>query len=268
MFVVINAMAEILALRPSRQFAREQTYPAWLWPNLLALDAPIVALVWQDYLARHFALTLHPAGRAVLALTVWAIYLLDHLVDVRHPVPESERPRHDFCRRHIREIAAILPLILGVDFLVACSWVRPTVFEYGFFVSVGVVIYFAAFPLRRFGHAAWKKPVAGFLFTAGIFLVAWVSSSNPWNTLGWSAIAFFGLCLANLLMVESWEQGRESKYTWIVMAILSICCLRWFWPAAMSAGALAILSLGASRISTQARCVLADAVLLSPLLFR
>ena len=264
-------MAEILALRRPQQFAREQSwknYPAWLWPNLLALDAPIVALVWQDYLARHYALTLHPAGRAVLALTVWAIYLLDHLVDVRHAPVEAERPRHDFCRRHIREVAALLPLILGVDFLVACSWVRPSVFEYGFFLSAGVVIYFAAFPLRRFGSAKWKKPVAGCLFTAGIFLVAWVSSGNTWITLGWPAAAFFALCLANLLMVESWEQGRELKYAWIAMTILCVCCLRWFWPASLGAGALAILSLCGGRISTQARCVLADAVLLSPLLFQ
>jgi hypothetical protein len=84
-------VAEILALRLPRQFAREQAYPAWLWPNLLGLDAPVVALIWQDYLARHFAFTLPPAGRTVLALTVRAIHLLDHLVDVHHPLTDSWR---------------------------------------------------------------------------------------------------------------------------------------------------------------------------------
>ncbi|HWE49847.1 MAG TPA: hypothetical protein VG273_08665 [Bryobacteraceae bacterium] len=264
-------MAEILALSHPRQFAREGTrkdIPVWLWPNLLALDAPLVALVWQDYLARHFALSLHPAGRAVLALTVWAIYLADHLIDVQQAPAQAERERHAFCRRHIREMRAALALILGVDFLVACSWVKPLVFEYGILVSAGVVLYFAAFPLRGSGSAARKKPVAAVLFTAGIFLVPWVGTSHPAATLAASAAAFFALCLANLLMVESWEQSRELNSAWLAMSMLAICSLWWFWPACVSAAALAALSLGGTKLSTQSRCMLADLVLLSPLLFR
>jgi hypothetical protein len=258
-------MAEVLALRHPPYFPDN---PAWLWPNLLCLDAPVIALVWQDYLARHYGMTLHPAGRAVLGLTVWAIYLTDHLLDVRHETNEGERARHVFCRRHLREVRVGLLLILCVDFLVACSLVRPVVFEYGLLVAGGVVIYFATFALRRFGRSEWKKPFAAFLFTAGIFLVAWVGTPHPLTTLGWAAGVFFALCLANLLMVESWEGGRELKTAWIVMAILCACCLRWFEAASVAAAALATLSLGGRRASTEVRCALADAVLLSPLFFR
>ncbi len=258
------AAAEVLALR----HAQPAEYPAWLWPNLLGLDAPVIALIWQDYLARHYALPLHPAGRAVLGLTVWAIYLADHLLDVRHSATGAERARHAFCRRHTDGVRVLLLVILGIDFLAACSWVRPVVFEYGLMVAGGVAIYFAGFPLRRFGSAAWKKPVAGFLFTAGSFLVAWIGAARPLTSLGLPAAAFFALCLANLLMVESWEHGRELNSGWIAMAILCLCCLRWYWPVSVGAAALAGLSLGGRKISTEARCALADAVLLSPLLFR
>jgi hypothetical protein len=257
-------MAEVLALRHPRHLAEN---PAWLWANLLGLDAPLIALIWQDYLARHFALPLHPAGRAVLGLTVWAIYLADHLIDVSRAASGAERPRHAFCRRHLREFRALLLLILSADFLVACSWVRPVVSEHGVFVAGGVMIYFAAFPLRQSGSAISKKPIAAFLFTAGIFLVAWTDAAHPWIMLSQAAAAFFALCLANLLLIESWEQGRELKSGWIAMAILCLSCLRWFWPASVAAAALAILSFGSGRISTEARCALADAVLLSPVLF-
>lgn len=259
-------MAEVIALRHPRHFAEN---PAWLWANLLCLDAPVVALIWQDYLARHFALSLHPAGRAVLGLTVWAIYLADHLIDVRNVAvrQDAERPRHSFCRRHLRWFRALLLSVLSLDFLVACSWVRPVVFEYGAFVAGGVVVYFAAFPLRQSGNAAWKKPIAAFLFTAGIFLVAWTDAPHPWIMLGQSAAAFFALCLANLVLIESWELGRELKYGWIAMAILCLCCLRWFWPVSVGAAALAALSFASGKVSTEARCALADAVLLSPLFF-
>jgi hypothetical protein len=57
--------------------------PVWLWMNLLSLDAPLVALVWQDLLARCYGTLLLPAGRTVLGLTVWAIYIADRLMDVR-----------------------------------------------------------------------------------------------------------------------------------------------------------------------------------------
>jgi len=257
-------MAEVLALSQPQPLSES---PLWLWPNLLGLDAPLIALIWQDYLARHYGGSLHLAGRAVLGLTVWAIYLADHLLDVRHETPGEERARHAFCRRHLREVRALFLLIVGADFLVACSWVRPVVFEYGVFVACGVVIYFAAFPLRRFGSVALKKPIAALLFTAGIFLIAWIDSAHPWATLGPTALAFFTLCLANLLMVESWERGRELKFGWIAMALLCLCCPHWFWPAAVGAAALAALSLSAGKLSTEARCALADAILLSPLFF-
>ena len=59
--------------------------PIWLWFNVLSLDAPLIALVWQDFLSRCYPTMLLPQGRAVRGLTVWAIYLADRLLDVRHP---------------------------------------------------------------------------------------------------------------------------------------------------------------------------------------
>jgi hypothetical protein len=141
------------------------------------------------------------------------------------------------------------------------------VFEYGVVLAGGVIIYFAAFPLRHSGSPTSKKPFAASLFTAGIFLVAWTDAAHPWPLLGQSAAAFFALCLANLLLFESWEHGRELKSGAIAMIVLCLCCLRWFWPVSVGAAALAILSFGSGKISTETRCALADAVLLSPLLF-
>ena len=228
--------------------------PPWQWLNLWGLDAPLIALVWQDYLSHH-----HPsAGSAVLALTVWAIYLTDRLLDIRHAPLEGETARHRFCRKHRRSIRILLCLVLCADLVIACLWVRPAVFKYGLLVMTGVVIYLAVFPVTRRGAAAWKKPVAALLFTAGVFVAA--------ENLSWTAVAFFALCLSNLLMIESWEHGRELKRGWLWMAVLSVCCAGWFWPVSAGAAGLALLSL--SEIPTDVRCVLADVVLLSPVLFR
>ena len=65
--------------------SEEHSPPLWLWPNLLSLDAPLVAVLWQSFLAYRFSLPLRLSGCLALGLTVWSIYLLDRLLDARQP---------------------------------------------------------------------------------------------------------------------------------------------------------------------------------------
>ena len=69
---------------------------------------PLVAVLWQGFLAYRFSLPLRPAGRLVLGLTVWAIYLLDRLLDARKPASLREPARHRFYRRHSKLMTALL----------------------------------------------------------------------------------------------------------------------------------------------------------------
>ena len=45
----------------------------WLWPNLLSLDAPVVALLWQLLFVRCFHGSLGTLPAALLAVAVWLI---------------------------------------------------------------------------------------------------------------------------------------------------------------------------------------------------
>jgi hypothetical protein len=250
----------------------EKRTPVWLWLNLLSLDAPLVALVWQDFLARSYPAMLRPAGRIALGLTVWAIYLTDRLLDVRHPVSEAETMRHSFYRRHSRLALGALVSILVADVVIIFSKVRPAVLEHGVFIGAGILAYLAAFPLGRKGGIGWKKVIAGVLFTAGVFLVAATGTTHAGTILIWPAAAFCALCVGNLLLVESWER-REKAHGWVWMAALCLLCLwagdsPWFRAVAISAAGLGALALSGDRISADGRGVLADAILLTPLLFR
>jgi hypothetical protein len=143
---------------------------------------------------------------------------------------------------------------------------RFAILEHGLFIALGILFYFAAFPVGRLVGVAWKKVIAGLLFTAGVFLIA------PTTTLIWPAASFCALCLGNLLLVESWERHERAAHGWVWMAALFLVCLPghsyWFHAVATSAAALAALAFWGDGISVGARCVLADAVLLSPLIFR
>lgn len=248
-------------------------HPAWLWINLLSLDAPIVALVWQDFLARRYPSTLLPAGRIVLGLTVWAIYLADRLFDVRHPAAADETTRHRYYRQNAGIMKALLLTVLLADLLTAVFWLRPIVLTSGLLTTAAVASYLAVFAVLRLGGTLWKQGSAAILFTAGVFLVAWTGVPNPWNTLAPAAASFCGLCLFNLVLIERWEDHDQAASASIWIAIAGVLCALlgsspWFAAVACGAVVLAILDFQGGKLSQDARHLLADAALLTPLLFR
>jgi hypothetical protein len=241
--------------------------PFWLLLNVLSLDAPLVCLVWQDFLARCYPFPLSAAARWVLGLTTWTIYLADRLLDARQPAPPNEPARHRFYRRKFSRCLALAAAVLTADLVIAFRDLRREVLLTGVGIAAGVLLYLAVFPLLRIGSKHWKKLSAAALFTAGVFFAAWtrVPVVAP-------AFAAGSVCLANLILVERWEQGRPVRRFWIGMALIAGGCLwwghnRWYWAIAMSAVALALLSRAGSRWDSEARHVLADAAMLTPLLF-
>src|ERR1700732_3396400 len=117
--------------------------PFWLWPNLLSLDAPLVAVVWQALIARSFGIQLRPAASVILFLTVWAIYLADRLLDTRKPPAAAESLRHQFYRRYRTPALTLLAAVLIADVILTLIWLRPAVFHNGLYAFGGVSLYFA-----------------------------------------------------------------------------------------------------------------------------
>ena len=262
------------ALQEARPLLKQRNNPFWLVLNILSLDAPLVALVWQDFLARCYPSPLRPAGRWVLTLTVWAIYIADRLIDVRGHAPANEPARHRFYRRHGGFASVMLGCVVAADLSVAVLWLRPAVFSSGLFLAAGVVCYLAVFPFLRLpGISGWKQPCAAFLFTSGIFIVAWTGAVNPWRVFAAPAAAFWALCMGNMMVIQSREHGRSRARRWLWTGMLALLCVwpghsRWFAAAALAALGLAAVDLCGAKLPRDARSVLADMVLFTPLLFR
>jgi hypothetical protein len=245
--------------------------PVWLWINLLSLDAPIVAVVWQDFLARSYSTILYPAGRWMLGLTVWAIYLTDRLLDARNPDVGMDAPRHFFYRRNLRLLGFMLGIALLSGLSIAAFWLRHAVFANGLIVGAAVIAYLGIFPVGGI-EGPWKVPAAAVLFTTGVSLVAWTGTPRPEWKLGWPLVAFCALCMGNLILFRSWERGSNTMFTGVQISLFAVLCLwagnsRWYEAVAISAASLATLAFWGGSLSKDARRVLADAVLLSPLLF-
>ncbi|HYV63734.1 MAG TPA: hypothetical protein VE958_13715 [Bryobacteraceae bacterium] len=249
----------------------------WLWPNLLSLDAPVVALLWQLLFVRCFHGSLGMLPAALLAVAVWLIYVADRTLDAWRGTPgAADQPRHEFYRRHWRMVLPIWTAALGAGGWLAWSRLPGPLFIEGVAVASLTGLYFAAVHftpsvLRRAGS---KESAVAVLFGLGASLAAWPGVQTTSDVL--AIVLFSGLCWMNCSAIEDFEHGRELRPSVIVaagvVALTAACLLQHQRPilgAAETAGALGLVLLDRMRggYSAEALRVLADVVLLTPIVF-
>lgn len=247
----------------------------WLWPNLLSIDAPIVAVLWQILFARCFHADVSLLAAVLLALAVWLIYAADRMLDARRE--KWGRPRHEFYRRHWPIVTPVWITVLAVAGWLAWTRLPAEIFERGIALAAAVTLYFFAVHRLRW---TWPKELAvGILFALGASLAAWGKVRSAVDAA--AIVLFSGLCWINCVAIERWEkENRERRAApeWpvgaaalcvAVLAVVLVCANRPVLSAAEAASALAFVALdrGRHRLSRDALRVLADVALLSPLLF-
>jgi hypothetical protein len=241
----------------------------WLWPNLLSLDAPIIAALWQVFFARCFHADVSVAAAVLLMLAVWLIYAADRVFDARR---ESQLPRHEFYRRNWRAVAPVWAVVLTTAAWLALTRLPATLFERGLVLSAAVIAYLAVVHMAP--RRNWPKEMAvAVLFALGASLVAWgrVRSAVDVATI----LLFSCLCWINCLAIEKWERRKTGLPIGLAAtcvafaAILFLVRGRPVLGAAETASAVAfvLLDRGRDRLSRDALRVLADVALLSPVLF-
>jgi hypothetical protein len=238
----------------------------WLWPNLLSLDAPIVALLWQILFARclHARVDLLPS--ILLVLAVWLIYAADRTLDAW--TGSAARPRHEFYRRHWRALLPLWILVLAAGSALAWLRLKPELFLAGLGLGGAVLLYFALLHLGIFQKT--KEAAVAVLFAVGATLSAWPNIRSAADIE--SIVLFSCLCWINCVAIEHWE--GESK--WPISAAAGFVALaatmllfssRPILGGAVAASALCFVLLDRARrhFSRDALRVLADVALLSPL---
>jgi hypothetical protein len=271
----------VISLDASRQ-------PWWLLPNLLSLDAPIVALAWQHVLEVSFHTQTDWFGRAALGLAVWAIYLLDRLLDTRHPAKSTEALRHRFVRDHRTSMLILLAVAITAG-LVSVLNAPAVLIVSGSMLSAAVLLYLISVHSGMFPVP--KEHAVSILFATGVALAP-LAGGSPLLALAVAAVPLCFLCLANTAAIEHFEWSRlhdrarpaphtltrwiAERYLGFCLAVAVLCCAGAAFtgieelrlPLAYSATAmvaLVLLHIARNHLSTEAFRVLADAALLSPL---
>ncbi len=244
-------------------------FPWWLWPNVLALDAPAVAVVWQRFLGPAFGVAVPAAASVVLGLTVWGIYLADRWWDARTGM--TDQPRHAF--------AAANPGLIGVSAaaLAAAAGFALTL-PISYLVAGGAL---AALVAAYFGLVHLLKPNAvtarggkemlvGLMFAAGVAvpLVADGHDSVRWLP----AVCGFGVvCWLNCRLIDRWEgevsgdDTREPSLGITTFVFASLVPRPVAFALASAAALLLVVHTTQRWLGPWVARVLADAVLLTPL---
>jgi hypothetical protein len=256
--------------------------PWWLWPNILSLDAPLVTFAWQWWFAKTFAVRLNIFQYLVLFLVVWLLYALDRWLDAwKLDTTKAHSSRHAFYLQHRWSIAKLwLVIFLVVAILAFTGLPRADIFN-GLLLLVLCGVYFALTHTKPGRQFIPKEIQVGAVVSLGTTLCLW---SHITLHLALATIAFALLITLNCVLIAFWEhsldiaQGFTSvaarlPHPWLTVFEISFMGLSLslsFWqtfytPVWLSASLL--LALPYLIRKTALRRVLADAVLLTPLLW-
>ncbi len=125
--------------------------PWWLWPQVLCLDAPAVAVAWMAVLAHGHHLNLPAAFYWGLALVTWMVYLLDRTADaISGRLAQPLSARHAFCLQHAGKILwGVLPLAVITTGWIALTQLPVGLLGQGMLLSLCGTIYLASYSTRR-----------------------------------------------------------------------------------------------------------------------
>jgi hypothetical protein len=268
--------------------------PPWLWPNLIGLDAPAVAVAWQWLFARVFGADLPPVFHLILGLSVWCIYLADRLYDsTRAPATGALTDRLRFSRSHSATLSAITVAAATANLFLIIRHVPRSLIVTGL-ITAGLLGVYYLIRLRgnaRLASALPREILCGMIFALGCVIAphAFLANGGGWEFF-FAAILLGLVCSANCLLISVWEKEEDIAGNTRSIAsspsrliphlakalsglILLAAAMAFFGPwqihlaVCFSALCLRVMLHFGKRLSQRTLRVLADAVLLSPLLF-
>lgn len=278
---------------PSRIFSK-----LLLWLNILSLDAPLVAVVWQDFFARSLGVKLPATPRLVLGLSIWLAYAADRWLDGwKIPPGAAMTPRHRFAQKYRVPLAWIWVVVLLANLALSCFFLPFSLFERGLALVLGVAVYFALnqWPATKQPLRGFKELSVGILFAAGTAIFITPPTGAAFVAFWWACSAWCLLAFLNCYAIACWEvkADRSAKQESIITRWPFLACRLKFAAflvgffallptlsrfsfftarlgcavAASSAG-LALLDCWSNSLDGDFLRTAADLVLFTPLIFR
>lgn len=268
--------------------------PFWLIPNLLSLDAPLVAVAWLHIFAKTWRVNYLPwVAYLSLALVVWVIYVTDRLVDASTQRGDSGKLqlRHDFHRKHQTVLRALAVMAGGLALVLVVKGMPVSIYGYSIVGGIMIAGFFALsiFSTREPNEIPYAKNIlAGLAFAYGTAVLAFAFTGFDLRELVQSRelICFAVLCVLNISAIDLWEHAGRSRdpevsatdelALTLPLTLLGAASLifavqdhelttrPFFYAILTGAGLMYVLNRNRSRFQMDALRVLADVALLVP----
>jgi len=286
---IISSLAEGTYVVPA-----ESRKPFWLIPNLLSLDAPLVAVVWLFMFAKTWRVVYLPLSSYIsLALVVWVIYVMDRLLDasMKEGGPSRLEARHEFHRKHRKMFYGFAGIAGLVALILVITELATKIYGYALFGGLMVAGFFSLSLFSSTGpnQIPYSKNIlAGFAFAYGTSMLAYAYTGFDGEGLLQSPvmICFAVLCILNIAAIDLWEHASrtsdlETKAVdelalTLPLTLLGGCSLvfalkdgdlvtrPFFYAILTGAALLQILNRNRAKLSIDGLRVLADVALLVP----
>jgi len=187
--------------------ASDSRIPWWLWPNLLNLDSPLLAIIWQEQFARIAGVNLVFSDRLLLFCCTWLVYCADRVLDVVDSDGRAETGRHAIHQKGRPIWLGISAIILVAALVTAIFRLNTAAWLGGCLVFALTAIHFAAthwWPRLR--TRLWTKEWhVGLVFSVGCTLQIWSMQPSAWPSLLPGVLGFGALCAMSCSHITTWE---------------------------------------------------------------
>ena len=158
------------------------------------------------YFSHILEINVRPVSLAVLGLTVWVIYTIDHLLDARSLKVPATTVRHKFHQDHFKVLAIASVLVAAVCGLLLV-FLRTKIFMWGLGLLALVVVYMFSNKFLKYV----KELIAALLYTVGVLLPNLSQLDFSMVLSQQNFIVFFFLVALTNLVLFSWFEVDADR---------------------------------------------------------
>ncbi len=211
----------------------------------LSLDIVLGSCVGALFVAHYLSVDLLWAPLCCLAICIWLIYTVDHLLDAHKTKHSASSERHLFHQQYFKQLVLVCLLLAGVGAWISRQLVDLTFFM-GLFLTMLVLVYFWFLKLFEHKLSYHKEIFAAFLYGSGIFLGPLSLSSQPWSLdVAVLYFQFLLIALINLLIFSMFERDIDERdqHISMVRALGKVATNRLIGALIMGGGVISSLML-------------------------
>ena len=176
--------------------------------HILALDAPLIGLAWQQYFAHTYGIDLALSKEGtILVAALWLAYMADRLFDIHGKSPNRlESKRHQFAQRYGQNLWLIWTIVLVASIAYSLSILNSDK------IVACLILFFLILLYNLANQCLWKKGFpkevcVALLFSSACFVLLDVDAGFPYQD-------FFNLSLIislNCILLSKKEEFTDQR---------------------------------------------------------